>query len=497
MQRNKPGFCRASMCWAAILVAGWLAWLTPALAVTFHVTSTADKVDINPGDGICDADPGSASECTLRAAIMEANALPNVPGTPPGYDQIGIYSGTYTLGIAGRDEDAAASGDLDITETVGIFGQTPNRPVIDGAGLDRVFDFLADGILNDVIVQGGSATGSGIHGTGGGARCFGGTVLYVLDTIVKNNSASEMGGGLHAENCQLVVGNSLVERNNVTGGGGGISSRFAPLVVSASSILDNHASPGSSGSSGGGGITTTAPDPADYTYIYQSTVAGNTADWGAGMTFGSRGYLIDSTITGNRGTYGGGAGLRTFNALDITASTIYCNQSTSTSYEAGVYLQGSSASVSIDNSILARNTNANGEAECNGPLVSGGYNLIGDTTACSVTGSTTGNQLNLDPLLAGPFPHPISAGTAGGRLAWLPRSMFGPTVDRGAPSGILYDNDADTSTPEVTLVKDQWNLTRPDDGDGDGTPRADVGAIESPVIMNDGFEIDAGACPAP
>lgn len=44
----------------------------PAPAATFTVDSTADTVDINPGDGIC-ADVNGA--CTLRAAVMEADAL--------------------------------------------------------------------------------------------------------------------------------------------------------------------------------------------------------------------------------------------------------------------------------------------------------------------------------------------------------------------------------------------------------------------------------------
>ena len=52
-------------------------------------------------------------------------------------------------------------------------------------------------------------------------------------------------------------------------------------------------------------------------------------------------------------------------------------------------------------------------------------------------------------------------------------------------------------TADVSLTKDQWKLTRPADGDGDGTARPDIGAIESPVIMIDGFDSDPGACPAP
>ena len=45
----------------------------------FTVDSTADTVDASPGNGVCDDGSGN---CTLRAAIQEANALPG-PDTIP------------------------------------------------------------------------------------------------------------------------------------------------------------------------------------------------------------------------------------------------------------------------------------------------------------------------------------------------------------------------------------------------------------------------------
>ena len=59
------------------------------LAATFAVNSTADAVDATPGDGFCDDGTGN---CTLRAAIMEANAL-------AGDDTINLPAGTYTLTV--------------------------------------------------------------------------------------------------------------------------------------------------------------------------------------------------------------------------------------------------------------------------------------------------------------------------------------------------------------------------------------------------------------
>ena len=49
--------------------------LRPVQAANFVVNEQGDTVDANPGDGICDDGTGPGTNCTLRAAIMEANAL--------------------------------------------------------------------------------------------------------------------------------------------------------------------------------------------------------------------------------------------------------------------------------------------------------------------------------------------------------------------------------------------------------------------------------------
>ena len=86
-------------------------------AATFTVNSTGDATDANPGDGVAETAPDNGV-CTLRAAIQEANAL-------AGADTINLPAGTYTLSIAGANEDAAATGDLDITDNLTITGADP------------------------------------------------------------------------------------------------------------------------------------------------------------------------------------------------------------------------------------------------------------------------------------------------------------------------------------------------------------------------------------
>jgi CSLREA domain-containing protein len=52
-------------------------------AATFNVNSAVDAVDAVPGDGVCATAGG---QCTLRAAVQEANAL-------PGADTISLPAG--------------------------------------------------------------------------------------------------------------------------------------------------------------------------------------------------------------------------------------------------------------------------------------------------------------------------------------------------------------------------------------------------------------------
>src|SRR5262245_17583375 len=91
-----------------------------AHAATFTVNSTADSIDANLGDSACSTSTGV---CTLRAAIMEANAL-------VGADVIELPAGLYPFRIAGTGENVAASGDLDVTDNLSIVGAGATNTVI-------------------------------------------------------------------------------------------------------------------------------------------------------------------------------------------------------------------------------------------------------------------------------------------------------------------------------------------------------------------------------
>src|SRR6266508_2495296 len=121
-------------------------------AANFVVDSNADAEDAQPGDGLCETARG---ECTLRAAVQETNRL-------EGTDTISIPAGTFTLSIAGTGEDVAATGDLDITDSLTISGAGMGSTVIDANGLDRAFQVQVWNFeLSDLTVQNGLASPGG------------------------------------------------------------------------------------------------------------------------------------------------------------------------------------------------------------------------------------------------------------------------------------------------------------------------------------------------
>jgi len=165
------------------LIAGLLI-LAPAFSAEFVVNSTADAIDIDPGDGVCAT---ADAECTLRAAIMEANALPgadivdltaiNDPASPILLTLEGVDENWVEAGPGAEQPclaeilPEAAIGDLDITDDLEVFGAGPaltvirweNQSIADPDVGDRVFHIQATGgktinlvRIADVMIRDGS-----------------------------------------------------------------------------------------------------------------------------------------------------------------------------------------------------------------------------------------------------------------------------------------------------------------------------------------------------
>lgn len=225
-----------------------------AHAAIFVVTETAvDAVDDNAGDGACHIASSLGGGCTLRAAIMEANVTAIA-------DTVILHDGdAVTLSIPGLGEDAAASGDLDITAALTVRManlDSPPNAAIDAAGLDRVFDIHGSGnvILRGLVITGGLADGAVGDVHGGGIRALGTGSLTLARCEVHHNQARQ-GGGLDVARTTLVE-ESWIHHNSAywptapaDAFGGGIAATVSgpTLTVVKSTVNDN-----TLGSAGGG-----------------------------------------------------------------------------------------------------------------------------------------------------------------------------------------------------------------------------------------------------
>jgi CSLREA domain-containing protein len=256
---------------AALLVLGALA--TPAFAAPFTVDSTADVVDAAPGDGLCAT---AVAACTLRAAVQETNAL-------AGADQISVPAGTYRLTIAGANEDAAATGDLDVLGALTMIGAGARTVAVsakvsadaNATRTDRVLDVIAGGslTLSKVAVDGGNGS------TGGNIRAAG--PLSLTDTAVLDGLASGSGAGIWSS-AAVTLERVTVSGNRVPfgdGAGGGIASSASLEIVNSTFAANS--------SSGNGGGVMVSAGTAD---IVNATFAQNYANNGPGTAVGGQIY---------------------------------------------------------------------------------------------------------------------------------------------------------------------------------------------------------------
>jgi CSLREA domain-containing protein len=155
---------------AAVVLAAALA--APAgAATTFTVNTTAD------GAAPCGA------TCTLRGAIRSANET-------AGADTVVIPASAqpYVLDIAGAGEDANATGDLDVLESLTIQGAGTASVVIDASGLgDGVIQGISQDATLDIagVTVTGAVAGTDYTVSGNGPH------LTLTDSVLRGNGSDE------------------------------------------------------------------------------------------------------------------------------------------------------------------------------------------------------------------------------------------------------------------------------------------------------------------
>jgi len=283
----------------------------------FVVNSTLDKPDAKLADGMCETAVGNG-ECTLRAAIMEAN---NTTGAT-----ILVPAGIYTLTLPPVYPWYIPSwfGHLEIVRPMTIAGVGPDKTIIDG-NRDVIGEavMVVSGISNTVVISGVTIQ----NGVGG---IINGGKLDIEHVVIQNHAYSHMAatpdnvyacGGI-CNTGVLTVSNSVVRHNEITvadnpdphyigaggyGTGGGISSSGPYLAINNSVISNNTVS---ASVAYGGGVYSSGLYPSLYLAIDNSVISNNTVS--ASVTYGGGIYsqgsvsIHNSTISSNTVTGSGG-----------------------------------------------------------------------------------------------------------------------------------------------------------------------------------------------
>lgn len=326
--------------WALLLVLGLMVLpVQRASAASFTVTKTADT-----NDGTCNAD------CSLREAIVAANAS-------AGPHTITIPAGTYTLSIAGANENAAATGDLDILQSMSLVGAGSGSTIIQagasaGSGIDKVFSVnpnfgtpLNVSFSGMTIRYGKNPSGYLGDGFGGGLdfEASGTGNLTLTDCIVTDNSTTDGdGGGLAATNS--TAGNGLVTITNSTIAnnhpgrvgasspvGGGIFFGVNMKFVLTNTNITGNSVMGSAGQGQGGGIFYFGDASPAGSAIHGGTISNNQAPSDGGGIYTTDALTIDqgTVFSGNSsGRYGGGLFNNAPGTTTLTNVTFFNNSAT-------------------------------------------------------------------------------------------------------------------------------------------------------------------------
>ena len=191
----------------------------------------------------------------------------------------------------------------------------------------------------------------------------------------------------------------------------------------------------------------------------QGCVAGN----GAGIAVISGNLVMQNSMLYNNQAIlqGGGLFVNSANSTaTITSSTFSFNFATQNGSAAAVV----SGTLNAKNSIFGSGGTTN--QDIFGTLNSQGFNIIQNTTGSIITGTTTGNQLNVDPLI-------LSADENGGGTFSAGLRLNSPAIDAGDPS--------------LANTTDQRKARRNTDGNYNGIAGVDIGTYEK---QKSAFDVD-------
>ena len=415
-----------------LLFAALFATATPLAALTFNVDSTSDFPDASPGDGVC---ASAGGPCTLRAAVMEGNAL-------GGTHTINLPAGTHALSIpSGSSDTDATVGDLDLKSGTWSFnGAGMGQTVIDASAMNhRAFEipvdlfFSGSVTFNDLTIQGGNSSGLGSSFNSGAAvrvgSRFASSIVFNRITITGNTGSS----AIHTLANTTLNGSTVSNSSGIglfqTNDGAQPTTNVRTLNISDSTISGNGSTGIAIGNNNGGSLV-------------NSTVSGNAIHGLSAQFTNNRDFTItNSTITANGQDGVAGIGFTIFDPV-FGNTPVRPN-------------------LLVRNSIVANNTRSDFttpalDAEALVPQ-SGGFNIIGDASG-GTNFTQTGDLASTNPVLAGlalnaPGTTATHALLAGSPAIDHASAAFAPPADqRGVtrPKGAADDSGAYEFQPTVS-----------------------------------------------
>lgn len=329
-----------------------------ASAAEFVVTKTADTAD-----GSCDA-----TDCSLREAVIAANGQ-------AGDDVITLPAGLYVLSHAGSGEDAAATGDLDVTDNLTVNGEGAAATAIHGGGgfladPDRLFNVFgtANLSLSGLTLRNGTPPAGS-----GGAVAVTGTGNLIVDScdFISNAAGLNSSGGAishsgpgSSPSPTLQITNSRILNNVATRQGGGVIALKTAVSIQKSEISGNQTG------LNGGGILVNESDTTLSDCLIQDNIAGDAGGGFSNILGAPDGTTIsisNTTVSGNRANIGGGVA-KNGGTFTLTGVTIEDNQSHAVG--GGIAYQGDAFQLGGDSVVRGNVSGDNG-----GGVLLGGLGL--------------------------------------------------------------------------------------------------------------------------
>ncbi len=276
-----------------------------------------DEAHGSPGNGSCESINGV---CTLRSAVMEANAL-------AGPQTIALGNKVYAF-----TQDAAVSpdsgyGDLDVEEDLTIIGNGPDRTFINASNISRHFDIFNSATLTlEGLTLSGGLTNDDDGETDGGSIQVNNGRLILRNVRITGNTATGNGGAIHDRSFDAEA--MLIENTEITANsaehGAGIASQGGGLLRNVT-LSANRAS-------GDGGAINMLAGSLTLTHV---TMAGNSADRGGGLvtnggnaTFGNTLIAKNIANTGpNCATFSGTINSSNGNVIETLSGCAFNTQS--------------------------------------------------------------------------------------------------------------------------------------------------------------------------